>query len=220
MASPTRMVAPSAPIAGACRRQAAGRAMEWRGGWLAWVLIVVTSPFLTGCQGVSIKKIGGGPSVSSAGRVERIGRWARPSSGQPDTPPPPIRGLGVEATHPADPDALIARALASHHAGIDARCTSKDVDAEYQVDALNDASVALDGLTAEPGGRADDPRILEARTLSNSAQEEFLRATKRPTGPARRGLASESGRARHPAHDRPHTAISSRLSGSISSSSS
>jgi len=71
----------------------------------------------------------------------------------------------------------MARALASYRAGLDARKASKEVDEAYQVDALNDASVAIDQLSAEPGGRSNDPRILEARSLSNAAQEEFLRSS-------------------------------------------
>ena len=151
--------------------------MGWRGGWEAW--IVLACVLATGCQGVSIKKIGGGPSVSSAGRRERISRWVDPDAGRPGAPPP-LRGSasgGMDGPNLSDPDVLLARAVASYQAGLDARRTSRDVDARYQVDALADASGALVGLLAEPGGRGPDPRAAEARVLLDAAQAEFLRVT-------------------------------------------
>ena len=132
-----------------------------------------------GCQGVSIKKIGGGPSVSSAGRRERIGRWGWPGSGQLQAPPP-LRGSAssyADGSNLSDPDVLLARADASYRAGLDARRTSRDVAARYQVDALADASEALVGLLAEPGARTSDPRTTGARILLDAAQGEFLRVT-------------------------------------------
>jgi pimeloyl-ACP methyl ester carboxylesterase len=129
-----------------------------------------------GCQGVSIKKVGGGPALSAAGRTERIGRWARAAASRPDVPPPPIRGLG-QGEIPADPDILLARSEASYRAGVDAHKASSDLAARYQVDALADASLALTFLEAEPGSLPDDPRVPAARALGNAAQEEFLRVT-------------------------------------------
>ncbi len=154
--------------------------MEWRGGLRIWLIVVPACLIATGCQGVSIKKVGGGPSVSSSGRPERIARWARSSSTRGVTPPPPLRGLASasgDGQYPSDPDALLARSLASYKAGLDARRASREVAAKYQVDALADASLALASLSAEPGGRPNDPRIPDARVLSDSAQEEFLRVT-------------------------------------------
>ena len=151
--------------------------MGWRGGWVAW--IVSTCLLAAGCQGVSIKKIGGGPSLSSAGRRERIGRWAGRDPGRLE-PPPPLRGspsTSLDGPNLSDPDVLLARADASYHAGLDARRASRDLDARYQVDALADASEALVGLLAEPGGRPADPRASEARVLLDAAQGEFLRVT-------------------------------------------
>ena len=140
--------------------------------------LVLACSIAAGCQGVSIKKVGGSPALSSAGRVERISRWARPAPTRPDEPPPPpLRGLGVGGPSLSDPNALLARAGASYRAGLAARRSSKDVDARYQVDALADASVAMAGLSAEPGGRPDGPSAREARTLSSTVQEEFLRVT-------------------------------------------
>ena len=152
--------------------------MSWRGGAVAW--IITSSLLAAGCQGVSIKKIGGGPSLSSAGRMERIGRWAAPDPGRLDAPPPPPRGFAsppVDGPNPSDPEALLARADASYRAGRSAGRASKDVAARYQLDAVVDSSGALSGLVSEPGGRADDPRAAEARVLYDAAQEEFLRVT-------------------------------------------
>jgi pimeloyl-ACP methyl ester carboxylesterase len=143
----------------------------------AWV--VSACLLATGCQGISIRKIGGGPTLSAAGRGERIGQWMNPGP-EGGQAPPPLRGLSRssdEAAAPSDPAFLLARAEASHDAGFAARRASKDVDARYQLDALVDASVALDGWLAAPGGRANDPRAAGARALLGSAQEEFLRAT-------------------------------------------
>jgi pimeloyl-ACP methyl ester carboxylesterase len=154
--------------------------MRRRGGALGWV---VASCFVAaGCQGVSIVKVGGGPALSSDGRMERIGRWAGPRSGGPG-PPPPLRGtssLVPEGSNPSDPGVLLARAEASHRAGVDARRTSKDVDALYQLDALADSSGALASLVAEPRGRSPDPGLPRARVILDAAQEEFLRVTSGP----------------------------------------
>ena len=155
--------------------------------------------------------------ADASGSADGLG----PSSGRPRRPP---RRSGARASPPvdgpnlSDPDVLLARAEASYRAGLDARRASKDVAARYQVDALADASAALAGLLAEPGGRADDPRTPEARVLLDAAQEEFLRVTSgrrvRLDEDWRAGLA-EKGIRLTIARD----ADSSRPSGSTSSSS-
>ena len=148
--------------------------MRWRlGSWLGIGLACFIGVEV-GCQGVSIKKIGGGPALSSAGRMERIGRWTRPEP--PVGDPPPIRG-SADGSGPTDPDVLLARSEASYHSGLASKRKAPFLDARYQVDALADASAALDGLRAEPGARANDPRTPQARILLGAAQEEFLRVT-------------------------------------------
>ncbi len=152
--------------------------MRGRGGALAWV--VASCLVAAGCGGVSIRKIGGGPSLSSAGRMERLGRWASPDPIPADAPPPPPRGFApppVDGPNPSDPDALLARSAASFRAGRSAARASKDVAARYQLDALVDASGALAGLAPGPAGWGPDPRTPGARVLYDAAQEEFLRVT-------------------------------------------
>ncbi len=139
--------------------------MEWRGGAVAWM--VATCVLAAGCQGVSIQKVRGkhGHSPTPAGL---------------DAPPPPPRGFApppVDGPNPSDPDALLARASMSYHAGLTAAETSTDLAALYQLDAVVDASGALSGLDSGPPGWSDDPRTARARSLSGAAQEEFLRVT-------------------------------------------
>ncbi len=134
---------------------------------------------LVGCQGVSIKRIGGGPSLSSAGRRERIGRWADPGPVDQSTPPP-IRGpVSFDHGNPnrSDPKFLLSRAEASYRAGLKAGRESKEIDARYQVDAVADASRAVQGLLSGPTSRQAVPSLPDARALLGAAQAEFLRAT-------------------------------------------
>ena len=152
--------------------------MDGRGGVLGW--IVASCLLATGCTGVSIKKIGGGPALSSAGRMERIGRWARPPGLDGSEPPPPVRGLASafgDPANPSDPDVLLARAETSYRAGLEARRASKGLAAKYQLDALADASTALANFEAEPGGPANASKAPRARILYDAVQEEFLRVT-------------------------------------------
>ncbi|MDG3004288.1 esterase/lipase family protein [Paludisphaera mucosa] len=150
--------------------------MEWRAGCL---LLVASSPLLAGgCQDVSIRKVGGAPALSSAGRMERIGRWAARQKTEAGTPPP-LRGaaLGPGAEDLSDPDLLLARAERSYRAGFQAGRGASEIDARYQVDALRDVTSAIRGMLPGPGGREADPRLARARALHSSAQEEFLRVT-------------------------------------------
>ncbi len=149
--------------------------MGWRGGRFAGLVLV--GLVATGCGGVSIKKVGGGFSTSSAGRLQRIARWADPGADGSKGPPPPLRAFPSAGIAPGDPEALLARASASYRAGLDARRTSREIDARYQLDALTDASVALASLSAEPRSKRPDPRKPDALALSGAVQEEFLRAT-------------------------------------------
>jgi pimeloyl-ACP methyl ester carboxylesterase len=148
--------------------------MIGRGGGLA-VCVFSSVLLLTGCQGVSIRKVGGSPALSSSGRIERIERWSSPEPANLG-PPPPIRGAH-DSSSLLDPAILLARSEASYHAGIEARRTSKAIDARYQVDAMADASEALMGLRAEPSPSRGELRVESARVLGDAAQEEFLRVT-------------------------------------------
>jgi pimeloyl-ACP methyl ester carboxylesterase len=61
--------------------------------------------------------------------------------------------------------------------GRGARKASKEVAARYDFDALTDAAAALSALPSGADGQADDPRVLEARAIYNSALEDILRIT-------------------------------------------
>lgn len=150
--------------------------MGWRAGYL--MVIAASSLLGSGCQGVSIRKVGGSPSLSSAGRMERISRWAARREVETD-PPPPLRGAshGPGVAEPSDPGFLLSRAERSYRAGLRARRGSREVDARYQVDALQDATSAIQAMLAEAGGGGAAQGLPKARTLHSSVQEEFMRAT-------------------------------------------
>ncbi len=83
-----------------------------------------------------------------------------------------VSGLGDPDQ--ADPDARLARADLSLRAGRGSRRVSKEVAVRYDLDALADAVAVLTDL---PEGPKDDPRVLEARNIYNSALEDILRIT-------------------------------------------
>ncbi len=119
------------------------------------ILVGSACAFGAGCRGVSIEK------------VRRGSRADVPAAG---LPPPPLAGANL-----LDPDALLARADASHRAAVGAERASRDIAAGYELDALADASAALTAMKAEPGGRPDDPRMPAAWAVGRSALKGFLR---------------------------------------------
>jgi pimeloyl-ACP methyl ester carboxylesterase len=148
--------------------------MDRRSRVTSVIWIALTAWLASGCQQVSIRKIGGSPALSSSGRIERIEKWAKPEP--PVDDPPPLRGSFDEANL-IDPNLLLARGEASYHAGIGSRRESKTLDARYQIDAIADSTSAILGLESDLTSRGRDSRIESARVLNDAAQEEFLRVT-------------------------------------------
>ena len=147
------------------RRIAHGRPLA------AWLLVIACA---TGCQTVSIKRVGRSLEPAYRGPMAPAAGWpaARPTpEGAEDLPAPLAAMPGAGA---ADSEDLLARAEANRRAGLQSFGTSREVAARFELIAVREAIAALGAARSDPSASPEP-----ARGVYAAAVRDFLRDSSR-----------------------------------------
>ena len=139
--------------------------------WFAWLVALACA---TGCQTVSITKVGRHDKPGFRAPMSPAVGWPTPQPG-----PLPIRSSTnldpLPEPFESDPEVLLTHAEANRRAGVNASSTSGEVAARFELAAVAEAIDALDLAHSEPSDKLDDSRAPAARGVYAAALRDFLR---------------------------------------------
>ena len=148
--------------------------MRWIAGrriWFAWLVALACA---TGCQTVSITKVGRHDKPGFRAPMSPTVGWPAPQPG-----PLPIRSSTnldpLPEPFESDPEVLLKHAEASRRAGVNASSTSGEVAARFELAAVVEAITALEIAHTEPSDKLDDSRASAARGVYAAALRDLLR---------------------------------------------
>ena len=147
------------------------RRIAGRWFWVAWLVGLATA---SGCQTVSITRVGRSSKPRFRAPLSQPAGWPAP---QPD--PLPIRSSTTLDPLPepfeSDPEILLTHAEANRRAGVSSAATSSAIAARFELTAVAEAITALGIAHSEPSDRIDESKVPVARAVYAAALRDFLR---------------------------------------------
>ena len=148
------------------------RRIAGRGIGVAWLLGLACT---TGCQTVSIDRVGRSNEPAFRAPLARPSGWPEP---QPEPLPAAAAATGLDPLPDpveSDPEILLTHAEANRRAGVSSASTSKEVAARFELTAVTEAIGALAATRSEPSTGLDESRAPAARKVYAAALRDFLR---------------------------------------------
>ena len=147
--------------------------------WIAsrWVIIawLVGIACASGCQSVSIKKVGRSQAPAYRTALSQPSGFPTP---QPDPLPTSSESTSLDPlpnSNVGSPNVLLAHAEASRRSGVQAAAASGEVATRFELIALTEATEAIVAAHAEPSSRVDEAKVPEARAVYAASLRDFLR---------------------------------------------